>query len=377
MQKKLLILAVVIVALVLVGGGLFWEKFPHQFGAMGKAPNAAPVEAVTTAKAAQETWNPTLTSVGTLTAENGITISAEVAGTIAKIAFESGARVEKGTLIAQLDVQVEEAQLKSAEARAELARLNADRVRELRSKDTVSQADLDAAEAQFKGANADAEALRALIERKTFRAPFTGRLGIRQINLGQFVNNGNPVVTLQAIDLLYVDFSLPQQSVSALAVGQEVRVTTDGVAGATFTGKISAIDPRVDPSTRNLRLRATLANPEEKLRPGMFANVEVVLPAGQPTVVIPSSAVLYAPYGDSVFIVDTKKNEQGVEQRVARQAFVRLGAARGDFVSVLSGLKPGDEIVSTGAFKLRNGSVVNVQNGLVPPPSLNPKPENS
>jgi membrane fusion protein (multidrug efflux system) len=377
MQKRILIGVVVVATLMLIIGGLYWEKFPHQIGTMASAANVVPVEAVTTALATQQTWNPVLASVGSITAENGVTISAEVAGTVAKIEFESGAKVAAGALLAQLDVRVEEAQLKSAEARAELARLNAERVRELRRQTTVAQADLDAAEAQFKGATADAEALRAAIEKKTFRAPFDGRLGIRQVSVGQFVNNGNPIVTLEALAPLYVDFSLPQQNTTDLAVGQEVRVTTDGAADTTFAGLISAIDPRVDPNSRNLRVRATLTRPDGKLRPGMFANVDVVLPSRAPVIVIPSSAVLYAPYGDSVFIVETRKNAQGVATKVVRQAFVRLGIARGDFVAVISGVKAGDEIVSTGAFKLRNDAPVNVQNGIVPPGSLNPQPENS
>ena len=377
MQKRILIGSVVGATLLLILGGLYWEKFPHQFGAMAKAANVVPVEAVTTAVATQQTWNPVLASVGSITVENGITISAEVAGTVAKITCESGAQVAAGALLAQLDVRVEEAQLKSAEARVELARLNAERVRDMRRQATVAQADLDAAEAQYKGATADAEALRALIEKKTFRAPFDGRLGIRQVSVGQFVNNGNPIVTLESLDPLYVDFSLPQQNTTDLAVGQEVRVTTDGAAGTAFTGRISAIDPRVDPSSRSLRVRATITNAGEKLRPGMFANVEVVMPSSSPVIVIPSSAVLYAPYGDSVFIVETRKNEQGVATKVVRQSFVRLGIPRGDFVAVISGVKAGDEIVSTGAFKLHNDAPVNVQNGVVPPASLNPKPENS
>jgi membrane fusion protein (multidrug efflux system) len=377
MPKRILIGIAVFLGLAAVIAALFWEKFPHQIGAMQSAPPPMQVEAVTTAKADQQTWNPTLNSVGTLTAENSVTLSAEVAGTIVRLEFESGAKVEKGALLAQLDVAVEEAQLRSAEARAELARLNAERVRELRKNQTVAQSDLDAAEAQFKGTIADVEALRAQIEKKTFRAPFTGRLGIRQISLGQFVNAGNPIVTLEALDPIHVDFALPQQRIADIAVGQDIRVSTDGVGDQVFTGRVTAIDPHVDPATRNVRVRGTLSNAGEKLRSGMFATVELVLPATAPVIVIRASSVLYAPYGNSVFIVEHKKDAKGAEQATARQQTVRLGVTRGDFVTVISGVLPGDEVVSTGAFKLRNGISVRVNNDIVVPAELAPKPANS
>ena len=376
MNKRILIGLFVLLGLGVVVAGLAGAK-AQQLSAMKAAANVVPVEAVTTAKAQQQTWNPTLYSVGTLTAENGVTLSAEVAGTVAKIDFESGAAVEKGTLLAQFDVSVEQAQLRSAEASAELARLNAERIRELRNKDTLAQADLDTVEAQLKQAVANAEAIRATIEKKTFRAPFAGTLGIRKVTVGQYVNSGQAIVELQTLDPIHVDFSLPQQRVVDLAVGQSVEVTTDGVSGAKFTGKITAFDPRIDPATRNLRVRATLANDGAKLRPGMFANVEVLLPAGDPVVVVPASAILYAPYGDSVFIIERKKTAKGEEETTVRQQTVRLGLARGDFVVVTSGVKAGEEIVSTGAFKLRNGAAVLINNSVVPDAELAPKPANS
>ena len=344
---------------------------------MKDADKERPTEAVTTAKAQQQSWNPTLYSVGTLTAENGVTLSAEVAGTVTRIDFESGAKVAQGTLLAQLDVSVEQAQLRSAEASAELARLNAERIRELRSRDTLAQSELDAAEAQLKQAIANAEAIRAAIDKKTFRAPFSGTLGIRKVNVGQYVNSGQAIVELQTLDPIHVDFALPQQRVVDLAVGQPVEVTTDGVSGTKFIGKITALEPLVDSATRNVRVRATLANEGAKLRPGMFANVEVLLPAGAPVVVVPASAILYAPYGDSVFVVERKKNAEGVEETVVRQQTVRLGLTRGDFVAVTSGVQAGDEIVSTGAFKLRNGAAVRINNSVAPAAELAPKPANS
>lgn len=375
MHKRILIGIAVVLGLGVVIVGLGAAK-AQQFKAMGAGGPQAQIESVTTTQAQSQTWNPTLKAVGTLTAENGVTLSAEVAGTVARIEFESGARVEQGTLLAQLDVRVEEAQSKSAEARADLARINVERIRELRSRDTLAQSELDSSEAQLKQSLAEVEAIRASIEKKSFRAPFTGRLGIRKVNIGQYVNAGQAIVELQTLDPIHVDFTLPQRNVSDVAVGQEVAVTTDGTTEV-FNGKVTSLDPRVDPATRNLRVRATLANTGERLRPGMFANVDVVLPSGAPVVVIPASAVLFAPYGDSVFVIDHKKGEDGKETITVRQQTIRLGATRGDFVAVLSGLKAGDEVVSTGAFKLRNGATVTINNDVVPAAELEPKPANT
>ena len=376
MPKRILIAFAVFLGLGVVIAGLIGAK-AQQVSAMGAAGPQAGTEAVTTVKVEAQSWNPTLKAVGTLTAENGVTMSAEVAGTVARIAFESGAKVEAGTLLAQLDVRVEEAQLKAVEARADLARINVERIRELRSRDTLAQAELDTGEAQVKQASAEVEAIKAAIEKKTFRAPFAGTLGIRKVNVGQYVNAGQAIVELQTLDPIHVDFTLPQRNVAEIAVGQEVAVTTDGARDAVFAGKVTSLDPRVDPTTRNVRVRATLANTGERLRPGMFANVEVLLPAGAPVVVIPSSAVLFAPYGDSVFVIERTKGEDGKEATKVRQQTVRLGATRGDFVAVLSGLNPGEEIVSTGAFKLRNGATVIINNTVVPPAQLEPKPANT
>ncbi len=376
MNKRILIGLLVLLGLGAVIGGLLGAK-AQQFGAMADAGPQAPVESVTVATVTSQTWNPTLKAVGTLTAENGVTLSAEVAGTVAKIDFESGAMVAKGTLLAQFDVSVEQAQLRSAEASAELARLNAERIRALRSSETLAQADLDTVEAQLKQATANAEAIRAAIEKKTFRAPFAGTLGIRKVNIGQYVNSGQAIVDLQTLDPIHVDFTLPQQRVVDLAVGQEVQVTTDGADGVTFAGRITALEPRVETATRSLRVRATLSNTAERLRPGMFANVDVVLPSTAPVITIPSSSVLFAPYGDSVFVLERKKDEKGVETITVRQQTVRLGVTRGDFVAVVSGLKAGDEVVSTAAFKLRNGGVVTINNSVLPEAELAPKPANT
>lgn len=375
-MKKFFLLLALLGGLAVLFGGLGFIKI-SSFAAMAAgAQHQMPPQAVATAVAKSELWNPLLPAVGSLVSEQGVTLAPEVSGVLTRIAFESGAKVEAGAVLAQLDVSVEEAQLKAAEARAELARLNAARVRQLRTSDTLAQADWDAADAQLKQARADVEALQALIARKTIRAPFAGRLGIRQANLGQFLNNGNPIVTLESLDPIHVDFTLPQQRVADLATGQVVRVTADAAPGKVFAGKITALDSRVDPATRNVRIRATLTNEGEVLRTGMFAKVEVVLPADTPLVIVPVTAINYSTSGNTVFIVEPGSGPAG-SPRTVRQEVVRLGAQRGDFVAIVSGVKAGDEIVTDGAFKLRNGGAVIVNNALAPKPELAPKPANS
>jgi membrane fusion protein (multidrug efflux system) len=308
----------------------------------------------------------------------GVTIAAEIPGKIVKIAFEPGAAVKAGDLLIQLDTSTEEAQLRAAEATAALAKANLERANELRQNNTNSLAELDAADAQAKQANAQAESIRSIIAKKTIRAPFAGRLGLRLVNLGQILRDGDAITTLQTLDPIYVNFSLPQQRLSLLTPGTTVRVTTDAAPDATFEGKINAINSEVDPATRNIRVQATLANREEKLRAGMFGNVEVVLPTQEQVLMIPVTAVLYAPYGDSVFIVDEKKDEKsGKVELVPRQQFIRIGTSRGDFVSVVDGLKPGEQVVTSGVFKLRPGTKVVIDNKLAPDAKLNPKPKNA
>jgi membrane fusion protein (multidrug efflux system) len=308
----------------------------------------------------------------------GVTVATELAGKITKIAFESGATVAAGDLLVQLDTSTEEAQLRAAEAAAALAKLNLDRAKELREKNTTSQAELDATDAQAKQADAQADSIRAVIAKKTIRAPFAGRLGLRLVNLGQILKEGDAIVSLQTLDPIYVNFSLPQQRLSELNVGGVVRVTSDAAPGETLEGKVTAVNPDVDVVTRNVRVQATFDNPGDKLRPGMFAAVTVVLPTKENVRAIPVSAVLYAPYGDSVFVIDEKKNEKtGQTEKVLRQQFVRLGTARGDFVAVVSGLKEGESVVTTGVFKLRPGETVVIDNTLAPNAQLAPKPSDT
>lgn len=336
-----------------------------------------PPTTVTAAQAKDDEWENSLTATGSLVAVQGVTLTAEVPGQVVKIAFEPGATVKAGDLLVELDTSTERAQLQAAEATAALARANLERARELRQANTNSPAELDAAEAQAKQAEAQMETIRAVIDKKTIRAPFDGRLGLRMINLGQVLGDGDTITTLQNLNPIYVNFSLPQHRLPMLKEGGLVRVRTDAAPGVTFEGKINAINPEIDVVTRNVRVQATLENNEEQLRAGMFANVQVVLPQRDKVLAIPVTAVLHAPYGDSVFIIDEKKDDSGKVQQVLRQQFVRLGRARGDFVAVTDGIQPGENIVTSGVFKLRPGMPVVIDNTLAPDAKLDPKPKDA
>jgi membrane fusion protein, multidrug efflux system len=360
-----------------IAGPLFLVKI-GQFKAMGAVDMVVPPTTVNAADVLEQAWENTLSASGSLMAVQGVTVAAEVPGKIVTIAFEPGATVRAGELLVQLDTSTEEAQLRAAEAAASLARANLERARELRESNTNSPAELAAADAQAKQAAAQADSLRAIIAKKTIRAPFAGRLGLRQVNLGQILREGDEMVTLQTLDPIYVNFSLPQQRLSQLVPGTSVRVRSDAAPEETFEGRINAVDPMVDPATRNVRVQAMLDNRSEHLRSGMFARVEVVLPEKSKVLAIPATAVLYAPYGDSVFVIDEKKDaESGITLRVLRQQFVRLGLTRGDFVAVVEGLGPGDTVVTSGVFKLRAGMPVVIDNTLAPDAQLAPKPRNA
>lgn len=378
-KKTLLFVAALVLSVLAIMGPLFLIK-TRQFKAMDEAGAAMvmPPTTVSALPARQDTWEDSMMSPGSLNAVQGVTVAAEVPGKVAKIAFEPGAAVQAGDLLIQLDTSIEEAQLRAAEAAADLAKASLSRASELRQSNTNSPADLDVADAQAKQALAQAEGIRAVIAKKSIRAPFAGRLGLRFVNLGQILREGDAIATLQTLNPIYVNFSLPQQRLAQLTRGTGVRVTSDAAPGEKFAGTINAISPEIDPVTRNIRLQATLANHDEKLRPGMYASVEVLLPTQAAVLVIPVTAVLYAPYGDSVFVVEEQKNEHGRKpQKVLRQQFVRLGTARGDFVSVLEGLKDGDLVVSVGGFKLRPGMPVVIDNSLALDPQLMPKPRNT
>lgn len=359
-----------------------------QFGtlmAFGEAMQKAgpPPETVGTAVAQSQTWEGSVTAVGSVAPARGVTVGNEIAGTVTAIRFESGATVKQGQVLVDLDTSVERAQLNSAIARRELAVVNATRSRDLLKSGAAPKAQLDNDESALKSAIADANALSAQIERKTVRAPFTGRLGIRLVNLGQYLNVGTPISVLQAIDAVYVDFTLPQQRLADVAVGMPIRVALDGSKEA-IDGTVAAIEPTVDSGSRNMKLRGAIDNKGERLRPGMFVNVAVILPQKGALVAVPATAVVHASFGDSVFVVEDKKDEQGKPvpgpdgkpAKVVRQQFVRVGEARGDFVAILDGVKVGDELVTAGAFKLRNKAGVTVNNEIKQNPSLTPTPVN-
>jgi membrane fusion protein, multidrug efflux system len=369
-------IVVALLGLLIVVGGLAGIKGLQIKQMIAQGQNfAPPPEIVTTALAQADSWEVLLTSVGSLEAVQGVEMTAELPGKVVRIAFEPGAVVQAGDLLVQQDTSVEAAQLRSAEAAVALAKINFERAKELVASKTVSQSTFDNADAQFKQAEAQVDNIRALIAKKTIRAPFSGRLGIRLVNLGQIIKEGQVLVSLQALNPIYVNFLLPQQRLAQVHTGLSVRLTTDAYPDQAVSGKITVINPEVDAATRNMRIQATVTNADERLRPGMFATVAVVLPKRDEVMTIPATAILAAPYGDSVFIVEEKKSDKNEPAgMLVRQQFVRLGEKRGDFVSVLSGIKAGETVVSTGVFKLRNGQSVVVDNKLAPEFKKTPTP---
>ena len=323
-----------------------------------------PPTTVTSAVVKEEDWAPTLTAVGSVSAVQGAILSTDLAGTVAEVKFQNGAIAKKGDVLVKLVASQEEADL-------ELARNDMARARDLAARKVISKAEIDAAESKFK--QKEGVALH-----KEVRAPFDGQLGIRQVNVGQMIKEGQQVVALTALDPLYVDFALPQQDLAKLSNDLEVRVLSDAIPGREFKGKLTAISSMVDSVTRNVTLQATLENPDHALHPGMFGKIEVVLPEKHKTLVVPGSAISYAPFGDSVFVIEKQKDPKtGKESQTIRQQFVRVGEARGDFVSITDGLKPNETVVSTGVFKLRNGMPVTIDNTLAPKPQVNPTPVDS
>jgi membrane fusion protein (multidrug efflux system) len=349
-----------------------------QIGKMMSTPRVMPPTTVSSVTVKEEDWAPVLSAVGSISAVQGAVVSAELGGVVNQVAFENGSTAKKGDLLVQLDASAEEAQLHTAEADLNLARADLERSRELVGRKVISKAELDAAESKFKQKEGSVDQMRSMIAKKTVRAPFDGQLGIRQVNVGQMINAGQQVVPLTSLDPVFADFALPQQHLGQLTPGLDVHVTTDALPGRVFNGKLTAINSMVDSSTRNITLQATLENPDHALRPGMFAKAEVTLPEKHKTLIVPGSAISYAPFGDSVFVIDKKKDEKtGKESQVIRQQFVRVGEARGDFVAITQGLKSGEMVVSTGVFKLRNGMAVTINNDLAPKPQVNPNPVDS
>jgi len=376
MLKKILFAAVAVSLLV---GAIIFTKL-GQFTAMGEAAQnmVLPPETVTSMLVEDRQWEQTIVTTATVTAVQGVTVSAETSGRVSQIDFKSGSNVKTGEILIQLDTAGEDAQLASAEATSALAEASLTRVRKLSKQNLTSQDALDSAEAKVKETVAQAHNIRALIAKKTIRAPFSGRLGLRLVNLGQILREGDAIVSLHTLDPIYVDFSIPQKMLLRLKPGLEVRVTVDAAPDVTFIGEILATNPHVDLATRSVRVRARIANPDETLRAGMFANAIVVMPEKQTVLPIIATAIAYATFGDSVFVIEDQKNEQsGKTEKILRQQFIRLGQARGDFVDVIDGLKAGESVVTGGVFKLRSGMKVIIDNTLAPEPSLNPQPSDS
>lgn len=374
MAKRMFLMLGVVLALV---AALGFIKFRQVQSAVNASAFQPPPEAVTSIVANREEWAATMSVIGTMEAVQGVTVSADLPGAVARIAFESGQSVHAGDVLVELDTRQERAQLASLEAQRDLAHANFLRMQQLVDEGVISRMEYDSATAQQKATEANVSEIRATIERKTIRAPFSGVLGIRQVNLGQYMSAGQGIVSLQALNPIYVNFGVPQQSAAQVPVGRGLRITKEDLPSVAVSGRVTAIDAVVNEGTRNVQVQATLPNPEGKLRPGMFVQVEVGLGAGRSVIALPASAINYAPYGDSVFVITDLKDPAGRTYRGVQQRFVKLEGSHGDQVAVISGVNPGDEVVTSGVFKLRNGAAVQVNNRVQPGNNPAPKPEDT
>ncbi len=369
MKKRMFIM---LVAVALVIGGLLGFKYMIAAGTKKYLASAPPpAQTVSTIKASLQDWQQELDAVGTARAINGADLAFEVAGIVDKISFESGSEAEAGAILVHMDDQDDLAKLRALEATAKLAQITYDRDLKQLKAQAVSQAVVDSDIATLNSTKADVDAQRALVDKKTIRAPFSGRLGIRQADLGQYLNAGTPVVTLQQLDPIYVDFNLPEQALPQIAIGQKTLARADAVPGATFEGEIQSINSKVEESTRNIQVRAIFKNPERKLLPGMFAHIVSVVGAPQKQLTLPQTAITFNPYGNTVYVV--AKDKDG--KLIAVQSFVETGKMRGDQIAVIKGIKEGDEVVTSGQLKLRNGTPIIVNNEILPKDDPNPKPE--
>ncbi len=376
-MKLKIVLAIVIVLGIV--GGLGAVKFMQIHTLMDAGKHyVPPPEAVSSAVAHEEKWQGTMVAIGSVNAAQGVTVTPEIAGIVREIKFEPGAVVEKGELLIKLDITSEEAQLRALEAQEQLARLNMAREQRLAEQKMISQSELETAEATLKQNQANADNVRTIIEKKTIRAPFAGRLGVRQVNLGQYLDAGKPIVSLQSLSPIFVDFSLPQQELARLKTGMTVRVSTDAYPGRKFDGVLTVINPDLDSTTRSIGLQATFTNADQALRPGMFVRAEVLLPEQENVLVIPATSILSAPYGDSVFVIESNPATNNLPAHLTvRPQFVRVGHARGDFISIESGLKPGDKVVTSGLFKLHKDMTVIENNDISPKHDMKPNPADS
>src|SRR4051812_26073555 len=365
----------VLIALVIVGG-LGFVKFQQIQAATKQMSFEPPPTAVTTIVAQKDNWPSTFKAIGSVAAVQGVTVSADLSGVVEKISFDSGREGRQGDVLVQLDTRQERAQLAAAEAERDLAKLNYDRMKGLVEQGAIPRADYDRAAADRSATEAKVGEIKATIERKTIRAPFSGVLGIRMVNLGQYLEGGAAVVSLQSLRPAYVNFTVPQQEIGALRTGSQVEVSSDAIGG-NQTGRINALDSTIDEATRHVRVQAVFDNADGKLRPGMFVEAKLPQGASNEVITLPASAISYAPFGDSVFIVEDVKGPDGKSFRGVRQQFVKLGGSRGDQVGVFTGVKPGEEVVTSGVFKLRPGAAVTVNNTVQPGNNPAPKPEDS
>jgi membrane fusion protein (multidrug efflux system) len=373
---KRMILMLVVAALVI--GGLAYFKTRQVKAAIKQfATMQPPPTAVTTVVAKEETWPNTLNIVGTVQAVHGVTISADLPGTVDKIYFDSGTTVHQGDVLLEEDTRQERAQLAAMQATLELNKINYDRMQQLNKEGVVSRQDYDKAIADQKQAGANVDEIKATIDRKTIRAPFTGVLGIRQANPGQYLAAGGAIVSLQSVNPIYVNFSVPQQNVGHIRKGEVVSLTADNLPGKTFRGRINALDSTVDATTRNIQVQATVENFSGDLRPGMFVQVDINIGASRSVIPLPASAINYAPFGNSVYIVTNINGQGGKSFLGVRQQFVKVEGSRGDQIGVVEGLKPGEEVVSSGVFKLRNSAPVAVNNKVQPGNNPNPHVEDN
>lgn len=384
-MKRWIVFVGAIIVLVLVLGGIKGYQVKQMMD--GFKAQGVPKSTVSTVKAAMSDWSPALDAVASLRAERGADLSVEAGGIVDAIQFRSGDNVKAGQLLLQLRAHDDIAKLDSLKASLQLAESVYKRDTQQFEAQAISQAVLDNDQATLRSARAQVAEQQALVDKKTLRAPFAGQLGIRAVDLGQYLQPGSKVVTLQALDTLFADFALPQQALAQLKVGQRVEAHVDAFPDTVFKGTIAAIDPRVDTETRNVQLRATLANAEHKLLPGMFARLSISVGAPTPYLTLPQAAIIANPYGETVYVIgkagDTpaKPDEAQAgaalpsDTLVARQVFVTTGARRGDQVTVLSGIKEGDEVVTSGQIKLRNGAPVVIDNSVQPASDPAPKPQ--
>jgi membrane fusion protein (multidrug efflux system) len=375
MAKRLILMLLIMAALL---GGLGFVKYRQIEAAIAAGASfAPPPTAVTTVVAKTVTWPSSLNVIGTAAAIQGVTVSADLPGTVDKIHFESGQAVHQGDILVELDTRQERAQLASYEAQRDLAQIQYGRADELSKAGVISKSEYDNASAQQKATAAQVGDIKAAIARKTIRAPFSGILGIRQISLGQYLAAGQAIVSLQALNPIYVNFGLPQQDAAKVAIGRSLRVTLNDIPGSAFTGKVTALDSVINEQTRNIQVQATLQNPGGRMRPGMFVQVELALGKARDVIPLPASAINYAPYGDSVYVVSEMKDPKGNTYRGVKQQVVKIEGSQGDQVAITSGINPGDEIVSSGVFRLRNAAPVVVNNSVKPDNNPNPKPSES